>query len=252
MKYNVTHIDLTGKAEWEKDLLQQEMADMGFDSFIENEGMLDAYIPEQLVTDDIRAAYTLEDCPDENWNATWEAEHPIEELPMGVKIIPHCAFGAGYHETTGMMIDALISSGALHTQSVLDMGCGTGVLGIMALYCGAKHATFVDIDTNSVANTIENLALNGYGIDDKNNTVLNSDSVPQGQFDLILANIHRNILLEMMSDFADRLNDGGEVWMSGFYEDDIAALRSSAKQVGLQVIAVHPRGEWRMIKARKC
>lgn len=242
---------------------------MGFDSFVENEGRLEAYIPEHLVTDEIRAMYPLEECPDENWNATWEAEHTVEELPMGVKIIPHCAFGAGHHETTGMMSLSLSLSkerGLFSSPKgevgkglqVLDMGCGTGVLGIIALRCGAKHVTFVDIDEKSIDNTRENLALNSEAITSDSitspeditdkATLLCQSTVPEGHFDLILANIHRNILIEMMPDFADRLNPGGELWISGFYESDMAAIIECAAQYGLSVLATHAKEEWRMIQ----
>ncbi len=187
----------------------------------------------------------LTDCPDQNWNEAWEAEHPIEELPMGVQIVPHCAFGAGHHETTAMMIDALLRTD-LHGKTVLDNGCGTGVLGIMAAKCGAEKVVAVDIDENSVRNTEENAARNDVQI-----AVSLGSRPTEGQYDLILANIHRNILLEQMALYAQYLNAAGQLWLSGFYEDDCAPLIDAATQEGLSHIATHENGEWRMIEFGK-
>ena len=203
----------------------------------------------------------MEEVPDENWNAVWEAEHPVQELPLGVKIIPHCAFGAGHHETTAMMIEALINFKSQISNfkfNVLDNGCGTGVLGISAKKLGAAHVLAVDIDDKSVQNTLENAALNGVELDVRLGSVNEQgersvlcQTEGRSVFDLVLANIHRNILLAQMPIYARIIKEGGEVWMSGFYETDCPVLEEEAKKNGLQLIEVRANGEWRMMRCRK-
>lgn len=240
------------------EIWMQGLADIGFESFMDDK----AYIQSHLYDEEALRAYartfiytyaceaiTFEalDCPDENWNATWEAEHPVEELPMGVRIVPHCAFGAGHHETTSMMVEALLalSPDCLEGAEVLDMGCGTGVLGIFAAKLGAKVLA-VDIDDKSVVNTQENAALNGVSLDAR----LGSE-VPAGRYDLILANIHRNILIAMMHDFAASLQPGGQLWLSGFYAEDVVPILQEAARYGLHLSAHHTKGDWQMLKLKK-
>ena len=236
--------------EYQRDLFVQGLADLGFESFTDDA----AYIPANLFDEQVLRAYASENCqtihsisevPDQNWNATWEAEHPVQELPLGVHITPHCAFGAGYHETTSMMIDALLTRD-LSGQTVLDMGCGTGVLGIFAKKCGAEQVVAVDIDDKSVANTLENAQANHVSLD-----VRLGDTLPEGSYDLILANIHRNILLAQMPDYSRFLKKGGELWLSGFYETDCTAIISEASRYGLEAIDKKERGEWRWLAMKK-
>lgn len=242
MKYYVTHISIDGKADWEIALLQQDLADRGFDSFMENGDTLEAYIPEHAIQPEQLEGIELIACPDENWNATWEAEHPVQELPLGVKIIPHCAFGAGYHNTTSMMIQPFLNTDTNRQgKRALDMGCGTGVLGIYAAKAGMQ-VTAIDIDEKAVENTIENAELNGVTLEARQGS-----TVPHGPFDLIMANIHRNILLEQIADYARELNDGGELWMSGFYADDVDALNGKAIENGLKPKAQFNSEEWQML-----
>ena len=259
MKYQVAIIDCKGLAEWQVDVLQQELADVGFDSFEQDGTTLRAYIPEDSGLGDERVSgltdilsengatlLSFEACADENWNAVWEASHEVEQLPLGVRITPHCAFGAGHHETTAMMIDALVNSQQPMANgqqpTILDMGTGTGVLAIMAAKLGAKHVVAVDIDENSVRNAQENAAANGVKID-----VRLGANVPNGAYDLIMANIHRNILLLQLPDYARTLNPGGELWLSGFYESDCEALIRAAAAHGLHHSATRQNGEWRML-----
>ena len=274
MKYNVATINCTGLEEWQTDVLSQALADIGFDSFEQDGDTMHAYIPsdqkseirnqrsdekdlEEVIAENGALLLSFEACADENWNAVWESEHEVEELPMGVRIAPHCAFGAGHHETTAMMINRLIGladeriSGApnpltTNPLTVLDMGTGTGVLAIMAAKLGAEKVVAVDIDENSVRNAQENAEANGVTIN-----VRLGANVPEGAYDLIMANIHRNILLAQMADSARTLNKGGELWLSGFYEADCPTLIKEAETQGLQHIATRENGEWRMICLRK-
>lgn len=261
MKYNVLHIQTYFAEEWQKDLFDQQLFDLGVDTIagLEPEQVSHAeyYIPSEIWTenaDEIEALCAAtqgvtfldaEACPDENWNAVWESEHPMQELPLGVKIIPHCAFGAGHHETTSILINTLVLSD-LSGKNVLDHGTGTGVLAIFAKRLGAKQVIAVDIDDKSVENAKENAALNGEEID-----VRLGDSVPEGIFDLILANIHRNILLANMEAYAKHMRVGGELWLSGFYAEDCPALQEAAEQQGLTLMAIHSNREWKMMQLKK-
>ena len=247
MQYSVVHFAFSFAQEWQADVFAQSLFDLGFDTLDGADGyiqtcLLDTAALETLVAQTEGVAIIgIETCPDTNWNAAWESEHTVENLPMGVVIVPHCAFGAGHHETTGMMIDALMQRD-LQGCCVLDNGCGTGVLGIMAAKRGAKRVVAVDIDDKSVANTQENAARNAVSIEvhlgDHPIPLSDDKTVP---YDLILSNIHRNILLAQLSDYA-RL--GREVWLSGFFEEDAEMLIVAAQTVGFRLIGKDVRNGW--------
>ena len=144
-----------------------------------------------------------------------------------------------------MMIDCLMQAD-LKNKIVLDHGTGTGVLAIFAKRLGASRVVAVDIDEKSVENAIENAALNNETIE-----VLLGDTVPEGTYDLILANIHRNILLANMSAYTTHLRKNGELWLSGFYESDVPILQAAAEQQGFTLMDVLANGEWRLMRCRK-
>lgn len=258
MQYSVVHLTYQFEEPWQQDVFEQAMCDIGFEVFDQS----NAYIQTSVLSANKALLNTLiadtegvemlgiEECEDINWNAAWEAEHEVEELPFGVRITPHCAFGAGHHETTSMMIEALLEAAEDYRLDrnalVLDMGCGTGVLGIMAKKCGAAHVVAVDIDDKSVTNTLENAAANHVKLD-----VRLGDTPPAGEYHLILANIHRNILVAQIPLYAQYLKHGGEVWLSGFYADDIPYLMEAADAVGLQHIETRSKNEWQWIRLKK-
>ena len=258
MQYSVVHLTYSFTEEWEQDLLEQAMCDIGFEVFDESNAYIQTAVLEEnqealealIAETDGAEIVGIEQCEDINWNAAWEAEHEIEELPMGVRITPHCAFGAGHHETTSMMIDALLEAAEDYRLDrnalVLDMGCGTGVLGIMAKKCGAAHVVAVDIDDKSVTNTLENAAANRVKLD-----VRLGDTPPEGEYHFILANIHRNVLVAQMPLYAQYLKQGGEVWLSGFYANDIPHLIAAADAVGLRHIETRSKNEWQWIRLKK-
>lgn len=258
MRYHVIHIETSFPEEWQKDVFDQTLCNFGVDTIDGN----DYYIPSELWElnsqkimflcvmheDDRHARFIgVEACPDENWNATWEAEHPIQELPLGVKIVPHCAFGAGHHETTSLMIESL-QKADLKGKNVLDHGTGTGVLAIFAKRLGAAYVVAVDIDEKSVANAKENADFNGEKIEVLHTSVFRFQP---STFDFILANIHRNILIENMHAYAQSLTPNGELWLSGFYESDCAVLQAAVEKEGLRLTDVLAQHEWRMMKCRK-
>ena len=252
MKYHVAHIHTSFAEEWQADVFNQQLFDLGFDT-IDGE---DAYIPteqwevhqseiETLCADTPGVSLrSVEPCPDEDWNATWEAEHPVEEMALGVRIIPHCAFGAGHHETTSMLVETLMKSD-LSGKRVLDHGTGTGILAIYAKRLGAAEVIAVDIDEKSVENAEENAALNNEHIFVRLGHTVPDDVAP---LDLILANIHRNIILDNMKAYAQALAPNGELWISGFYDSDCDALINEANRHGLTLIETTTNNEWRMIR----
>ena len=249
MCYHCLHIKTDFAEEWQRDLFDQQLFDLGVETIDGNDYYIQSKVFKEnrsALTDFLLSSnvqFSIDECPDENWNAIWESENPMQELPLGVKIVPHCAFGAGHHETTSMMINALLSSD-LSEKNVLDHGTGTGVLAIFAKRLGAEQVVAIDIDDKSVENAKENAALNNVEIE------VTLGTKPEGLFDLILANIHRNILIENMPAYAKSLVAGGEIWFSGFYEEDVPVLRDAAEQEGLRVTDVLANGEWRLMKCR--
>lgn len=250
-----------------KDLLADSAAEAGFESFEETQEGLEAYVQKELFDKDALDAsiadfpiegtdisYTIEDAEDKDWNEEWEeqgfdpicvddqvliydAKHPElhpttspDHIEIGIEA--KLAFGTGNHETTRMIVSTLLNMN-LYKMRVLDCGCGTGILGLVASKLGANEVVGYDIDEWSVENAKHNAQLNG--VDNLevyfgNASVINHIS---GVFDVVLANINRNILLEDMKSFRGVLNEGGYIILSGFYEEDIPVLLEKAKEFGL-------------------
>lgn len=250
-----------------KDLLADSAAEAGFESFEETQEGLEAYVQKELFDKDALDAsiadfpiegtdisYTIEDAEDKDWNEEWEeqgfdpicvddqvliydAKHPElhpttspDHIEIGIEA--KLAFGTGNHETTRMIVSTLLNMN-LYKMRVLDCGCGTGILGLVASKLGASEVVGYDIDEWSVENAKHNAQLNG--VDNLevyfgNASVINHIS---GVFDVVLANINRNILLEDIKSFRGVLNEGGYMILSGFYEEDIPVLLEKAKEFGL-------------------
>ena len=250
-----------------KDLLADSAAEAGFESFEETQEGLEAYVQKELFDKDALDAsiadfpiegtdisYTIEDAEDKDWNEEWEeqgfdpicvddqvliydAKHPElhpttspDHIEIGIEA--KLAFGTGNHETTRMIVSTLLNMN-LYKMRVLDCGCGTGILGLVASKLGANEVVGYDIDEWSVENAKHTAQLNG--VDNLevyfgNASVINHIS---GVFDVVLANINRNILLEDMKSFRGVLNEGGYMILSGFYEEDIPVLLEKAKEFGL-------------------
>ena len=247
------------------------LGELGFESFEETESGLKAYIPKAAFdraalealpyweSEAWEAGYTLEDIPLKNWNAVWESEYePIRvgdqimvrapfhapaapKVPYELVIAPKMSFGTGHHETTWLMLRMLLEE-AVAGRWVLDMGCGTGVLAILAARLGAKGVMAIDIDPWSVENSRENAEANGHPDID----VREGDARLLGaeRFDLVLANINKNILLKDLPAYAGVLNPGGRILLSGFYQDDLTDLKRAAADEGLSLAGSQTRNGW--------
>lgn len=245
----------------------------GFDGFIEEKDNIRAYADKQILTeidiDTIFASnpllqplsYTVSTLENKNWNEEWEKNFfkPIRvgneclirssfhtnEEPARYEILidPKMSFGTGHHSTTYLMISELLQSN-VEGKTLLDMGCGTGILAILAAKMGCKNIEAIDIDEWAYNNTIENITINnvsGITVYKGGAELLNTQ-----QFDLILANINRNILLDDMHKYATVLVVGGKIYFSGFYLSDLASIIAEASQHNLHYKHHRVMNEWTM------
>ena len=278
MKYTEIHFTISPYNEAAADVLAALLADAGCDTFEPTDTGLVAYILKDNFDEDaikravnitldafahddtnedmLTILFSYNDAPDENWNACWEAEHHFEPiaLPDGqqMRIVPRQAFGSGEHATTRMILE-LLNEVPLAHSTVIDAGCGTGILGIAALKMGAAHIFAYDIDEWSVRNAEENYALNEV-LDNSSAEIVLGDASALAQApkaDIVLANINRNILLADMPAFVERMKEEAWLVLSGFYETDIQPLVERAKTLGLQLTATRADGDWRALLLNK-
>lgn len=264
--------------EEQGDILAAYLSDYPFDSFDYVDGLFGAYAPKEAWEDyhdeivemlegEGFLDYFFEDIEVENWNAKWESNfnevdvdgkvlirapyhkaHPDYE-GMEVIIQPKMSFGTGHHATTQLMVKSLLESN-LSGKRVLDMGSGTGVLAIVAAKLGAESVVAVEIDEMAEESVRENIELNG--VADKITSIWGDANAIEGmEFDLILANINRNILLADMEAYVATFTDGGELIMSGFLEEDIPLLTAKAESLGLTPMKRLACEEWRAIRVKK-
>jgi len=257
--------------DYQQDLLINALGDIGFDTFEEVAFGFKAYIPaddfDKVLLDEILLAYqemftftyevTL--IPQKNWNEVWESNfepiaigdqifvratfhQPRPEFKYEIVIDPKMAFGTGHHQTTAMMLGLMLEND-FQNKKVLDMGCGTGILAIMAVKLGAAEITAIDYDPICYDSTIENSALNNI----TNITALcgSKEVIPDEQYDIILANINRNILIDQMQRYAEALKPEGEIYFSGFYETpDLEIITDEARKFGLMYIIHKKDKDW--------
>ena len=273
MKYIEVSFTVSPISETANDIIAAFAMELGFDSFVESSNGTVGYIPahlfdEQTLKDtlasfpmtDTTIAFTACEMEDKDWNEEWEKNffEPIvvdsrcvihstfhKDYPKAdfdIIINPQMAFGTGHHQTTRLIIGYLLDAD-LKGKSVLDMGCGTSILAILASMRGASELIAIDIDEWCVNNSIDNLALNH--ID--NVKVFQGDAsslTAVGPFDIIIANINRNILLADMQYYVSRMHMGGEIYFSGFYESDLPMIKAEAERLGLRYISHRVEKEW--------
>ena len=278
MEYIKVDFQITPFEEYIADILASELGEIGFESFVNTEIGLEAYASKlQFDESKLKALivefstpssiqYSTTNIEPKNWNEEWEKNffQPIvignecvihssfhKDVPKAkydIVIDPKMSFGTGHHETTSLVIGEILKTDFTN-KKVLDMGCGTAVLAILAAMRGAEDLIAIDIDSWCIDNSIENIALNKvHGIDVK----LGGAELLMGMgFDIILANINRNILLADMDKYADCLGCGGELYMSGFYTEDIALIEAEANKNGLKLIEFKEKNNWVVVKTVK-
>jgi ribosomal protein L11 methyltransferase len=269
---NYFEANIEANAEF-SEILIAELAEIGFDSFLENENGLQAYVTEDLF-DDIAFKqlmehyasktslfYSLKKIAKQNWNAEWE--NSFEPIEVKNKILvrasfhkskegflheiiitPKMSFGTGHHETTAQMMELQLEIDH-QNKSILDVGTGTGILAILAEKLGATDVKAFDIDEWSVENTIENIALNECkNIHVSKGTIQDE---PLKKYDIIVANINRNILLDEISLYNNYLKKGGTMLLSGFYEKDIAEIEVRCNENDLKKVRHISKKDWAAI-----
>lgn len=268
MKYKEITIQIA-EEESLREKLMAVMLDIGYDSFMETEKSIVAYIENNLFNEnrlqDLLKAFKgkaiiekTEDLVDQNWNAIWESGYepvlienkciiraPFHTKPKGMEfdvvIQPKMSFGTAHHGTTYLMIQ-LILENDFQGKRVLDMGSGTGVLAIVAAMKGAAQVVAIDNDEWAYNNAMENCELNGI----KNIDVIFGDAsaIPGGNYDVVLANINRNILLDDIQHYNLHLENGSMIYLSGFYEPDLKIIIAEAEKSGWNFVGHRLRNEW--------
>jgi ribosomal protein L11 methyltransferase len=269
-------IDTNNNVETVQNIVSAGLAEVGFESFVtDDDGNLLAYIPENLY-DEVQIPLIIDEIPlqadvrftkkrikSQNWNEEWEKNyfqpivignecvihstfhHDVPAARYNILIDPKMSFGTGHHETTSLVIGEILKTD-LQGKSVLDMGCGTCILGILASMRGANPITAIDIDEWCFENSLENLTLNNVS----NIEVLKGDAtlLANRKFDVIFANINRNILLNDIKTYSKCLSAGGELYMSGFYEADIPVIEAECNANNLKFLHYEKKNNWVVVK----
>jgi ribosomal protein L11 methyltransferase len=255
------------------EILIAELGEKAFESFIETETGISAYVQKELWSENIlediqildnsefNIRYTFEEIEQVNWNEEWEKNfeaievdgkchvrapfHEKTNAEYDIVIEPKMSFGTGHHETTHMMIQHILETDFTN-KNTLDMGCGTAILAILAEMKGAQPIDAIDIDNWCYLNSIENAERNNC----KHISVYEGDAslLAGKKYDIIIANINRNILLNDMQQYVDCLNTNGILFLSGFYTEDIPFISESCTSKGLTYVKQFERNNWVALK----
>lgn len=264
-------VTLEPYASWLADLLTAEMASLGYDTFVETEEGYEAFIPENLFDEDAVVqlmgsrdgdffiSWHRETIAAQNWNEVWEKNYfkplvvsdqvvvrapfhtEFPGCPLEIIIEPKMAFGTGNHETTSLVMEVLLTLDLSH-QKVLDMGCGTGILAILASKRGAHEITAIDNDPWSFEATTENILLN----QTPNIKPFLGDASLLGEekFNIILANIQKNVILNDLPAYASVLQPGGVLITSGFFLTDLPEIQVKAANDGFSLKEIRENNQW--------
>ncbi|MBV5315309.1 MAG: 50S ribosomal protein L11 methyltransferase [Prolixibacteraceae bacterium] len=269
MIYTQISFKLTPDSQENREILIALLSDIAFESFDENDESVMGYIPgESANLDEIREITALlpfmvsiedETIPDQNWNEVWEKNY-FKPLLIGGKCLvrapfhteyetaefelviePKMAFGTGNHETTTLVAEQILDMD-LTGKTVLDMGCGTGILGMLASLKGAKNITAIDIDSWSFESTVENARLNNiFNLEAK---LGDAGLLGNETYEIIFANIHKNVIINDLPIYESVLQSGGKLYLSGFYTHDMPDVKAKAESVGLLETGYHEKNNW--------
>lgn len=270
-------VDFTWQSHLEPEIVCAFLADLPFETFENEPQHLRAYVQSALLVEDEliealkqfseadQVAYAIQEVPDENWNETWETNFPVVEI--GTKLLirapfhlpdpsfedeiivePQMSFGTGHHPTTYLIAEAMLEEGWVD-KSVLDMGCGTGILAILAKKKGAKTVVAVDIEQICLDSTLHNAKLNGVEF----GAVCGDIDLIIGTepFDVIIANINKNVLKRHMPEYVNLLCSGGTIFFSGFFVSDLEEMIEVAEKHGFNYFAANEKDSWCMLTCTK-
>jgi len=274
MEYLEISVDLTGKQAFSNDVVTAFLAEMGCESFTEEGRVISGFIQVELYSDEKfdlaktqiisalgECVFNKKELENKNWNAEWESQFkPVEvngtcvvrapfhsgyeDYKYDIVIMPKMSFGTGHHETTFLMLQQMLEEN-FEGKDVVDCGCGTGVLGIMAAMKGAKSVFAFDYDEWCFENCTESIALNSIT---QMEVGLGDLSLLEGKtFDIVLANINRNILTNNMAALAQSVRPEGRILMSGFYEKDISIVEKVALDYGLKFVYFNTKNNWTIV-----
>lgn len=274
MNYTAITIKINEATEEKMEVLVAILDSLNFEGITEEKDRATGYIASSLydrnilevslagVKDTLHAVILSEEpVEDKNWNEEWEknfdpviVDHrcairaPFHEqfrnIEHVITISPKMAFGTGHHETTSLMISAILDLD-VNDKSILDMGCGTGVLGIFAKLRGAKEVVAIDNDKWAYENTLENSKVNGVELNVYHGSV---ESIPHNEFDIILANINRNILIEQSLDYNNALSSYGRLFLSGILADDIEMVEATFVDLGFTPVDHKSLAKWQLLE----
>ena len=255
------------------EILIAELGSLGFESFVENEDGVTAYILKEefnenmltevriLDSDEFKISYSSSEIQQVNWNEEWEKNfqpivvddicsvrapfHPKPETEFDIIIEPKMSFGTGHHATTHMMIQFILKN-EWKGKSVLDMGCGTGVLAILSSQKGANPVEAIDIDNWCYLNTLENIERNN--VPEISVKEGGAELLGEKKYDVIIANINRNILLNDMQKYVSVLQPDGDLYLSGFYKEDIPIIQEACEKLGLKFQENLEKDKWVAVK----
>ncbi|MEA3504698.1 MAG: 50S ribosomal protein L11 methyltransferase [Bacteroidota bacterium] len=252
------------------DIITAQLAEIGFESFAESDSGILAYIKEEdfdfekvktldIVSSDLfEISFEYSKLEDRNWNAVWESNydpvtiadkcyirapfHPERnDVDYQILIEPQMSFGTAHHETTALMIEYLLDADC-SGKVVMDMGCGTGVLAVLAELKGAADIVAIDNDVWAYRNTVENVKKNSC----EKIVVIHGDAtnIPEKSYDIFIANINKNILLNDIADYSKVIHSGGTLFLSGFYKHDIVDIRKEADRCGFDYVEFRNKNDW--------
>ena len=268
---------VTPNSEVATDVLAALLAEEGYESFVPEEWGMSAYVQRKFYDesalsrvigefpiDGFSFDYKSEEIEGEDWNSEWEKNYfqpivvddrcvihstfhkDLPQLEYDILIDPKMAFGTGHHQTTCHMVRSILAS-EMQGKSVLDMGCGTALLAILACKCGASSAVAIDIDEFAYENALENIRLNN--TDEIDVRLGGVETLREGEsFDFVIANINRNILLADIKHYVQCMHKGSELFISGFYVEDIPLLQEEGEKQGLKFIASAEDNRWAMMQ----